>query len=162
LHCAWLRNDVPESLKGKELVSLDVGLLLAGTKYRGEFEERLKNIVKDIEKAKGAIILFIDEIHTIVGAGGQEGTGDAANLLKPALSRGEVRAIGATTLNEYQKHIEKDPALARRFQPLYVDEPSQEDAFPSCVVSRKSMNYFTVSGFWMRRWSRRWSCLLST
>lgn len=122
------KNDVPESLKGKELVSLDVGLLLAGTKYRGEFEERLKNIVKDIEKAKGAIILFIDEIHTIVGAGGQEGTGDAANLLKPALSRGEVRAIGATTLNEYQKHIEKDPALARRFQPLYVDEPSQEDA----------------------------------
>lgn len=122
------KNDVPESLKNKELVSLDIGLLLAGTKYRGEFEERLKNIVKDVEKSKGNIILFIDEIHTIVGAGGPEGGADAANLLKPALSRGELRAIGATTLNEYQKHIEKDPALARRFQPLYVEEPTPEDA----------------------------------
>lgn len=122
------KNDVPESLKGKELVSLDIGLLLAGTKYRGEFEERLKNIVKDVEKSKGNIILFIDEIHTIVGAGGPDGGTDAANLLKPALSRGELRAIGATTLNEYQKYIEKDPALARRFQPLYVEEPSAEDA----------------------------------
>jgi ATP-dependent Clp protease ATP-binding subunit ClpB len=121
------KNDVPESLKGKELVSLDIGLLLAGTKYRGEFEERLKNIIKDVEKSKGNIVMFIDEIHSIVGAGGQEGTGDAANLLKPALSRGELRVIGATTLNEYQKHIEKDPALARRFQPLYVEEPTQED-----------------------------------
>jgi ATP-dependent Clp protease ATP-binding subunit ClpB len=122
------KNDVPDSLKGKELVSLDLGLLIAGTKYRGEFEERLKGLMKEIELSKGKIILFIDEIHTIVGAGNAEGGADAANLLKPALSRGEFRAIGATTLNEYQKHIEKDPALARRFQPVYVEEPSQEDA----------------------------------
>src|SRR3989339_208883 len=122
------KNDVPESLKDKEVVSLDLGLLLAGTKYRGEFEERLRGIMKEIEKADNKIILFIDEIHTIVGAGGAEGTMDASNMLKPALSRGELRAIGATTLREYQKHIEKDPALARRFQPVYIDEPSIEDA----------------------------------
>nr|MBP7007071.1 AAA family ATPase [Candidatus Paceibacterota bacterium] len=122
------KSNVPESLKDKELVSLDLGLLIAGTKYRGEFEERLKGIMKEIEKADNKIILFIDEIHTIVGAGGAEGTMDASNMLKPALSRGELRAIGATTLREYQKHIEKDPALARRFQPVYVDEPETEDA----------------------------------
>ena len=121
------KNTVPESLKDKELVSLDLGMLVAGTKYRGEFEERLKGIMKEIERADGKIILFIDEIHTIVGAGGAEGTMDASNMLKPALSRGELRAIGATTLREYQKHIEKDPALARRFQPVYIDEPSVED-----------------------------------
>jgi ATP-dependent Clp protease ATP-binding subunit ClpB len=123
-----VKNNVPESLKEKELVSLDLGLLVAGTKYRGEFEERLKGIMKEIERSDGKIILFIDEIHTIVGAGGAEGTMDASNMLKPALSRGELRAIGATTLREYQKHIEKDPALARRFQPVYIDEPSVEDA----------------------------------
>ena len=122
------KNSVPESLKDKELVSLDLGLLVAGTKYRGEFEERLKGIMKEIERSDGKIIIFIDEIHTIVGAGGAEGTMDASNMLKPALSRGELRAIGATTLREYQKHIEKDPALARRFQPVYIDEPSIEDA----------------------------------
>ena len=122
------KGDVTESLKDKELVLLDLGSLVAGTKYRGEFEERLKAIMKDIEKADGKIILFIDEIHTIVGAGASEGAMDAANLLKPALARGELRAIGATTLKEYQKHIEKDPALARRFQPVYVDEPNGEDA----------------------------------
>ncbi len=122
------KGNVPESLRDKDLVSLDLGMLIAGTKYRGEFEERLKGIMKEIEKTDGKIILFIDEIHTIVGAGGADGTLDASNMLKPALARGELRAIGATTLKEYQKYIEKDPALARRFQPVYVDEPSIEDA----------------------------------
>lgn len=123
-----VKGMVPESLKDKELVSLDLGSLIAGTKYRGEFEERLKGIMKEIEKTDGKIILFIDEIHTIVGAGGGEGTLDASNMLKPALARGELRAIGATTIKEYQKYIEKDPALARRFQPIYVEEPNIEDA----------------------------------
>jgi ATP-dependent Clp protease ATP-binding subunit ClpB len=120
-------GDVPESLKDKELVSLDMGMLIAGTKYRGEFEERLKNIIKEIERSEGKIIVFIDEIHTIVGAGSAEGSIDASNMLKPALSRGELRTIGATTTKEYQK-IEKDPALTRRFQSVYVSEPSIEDA----------------------------------
>ncbi len=121
------KGEVSDSLKNKEIVSLDLGSLLAGTKYRGEFEERLKGIMKEIDRAEGKIILFIDEIHSIVGAGASEGSVDAANMLKPALARGELRAVGATTLKEYQKHIEKDPALARRFQPVYVDEPTQED-----------------------------------
>ena len=122
------KGDVPESLKGKDLVMLDLGLLIAGTKYRGEFEERMKAIMKEIAASDGKVIVFIDEIHTLIGAGGAEGAGDAANMLKPALARGEFRAIGATTLNEYQKHFEKDPALARRFQPVYVNEPSEQDA----------------------------------
>ncbi len=121
-------NDVPESLKGKEIAALDIGLLVAGTKFRGEFEERLKSVMKEIEQAEGQIILFIDEIHTIVGAGASDGALDASNLLKPALARGELRAVGATTLKEYQKYIEKDPALTRRFQPVFVSEPNREDA----------------------------------
>ncbi len=120
-------GQVPESVKQKEIMSLDLGLLIAGTKFRGEFEERLKGVMKEVESADGQIILFIDELHTIVGAGQADGSMDASNMLKPALARGEIRVIGATTLKEYQKHIERDPALTRRFQPVYVNEPNQED-----------------------------------
>ncbi|KKS38877.1 MAG: ATP-dependent chaperone ClpB [Parcubacteria group bacterium GW2011_GWD2_42_14] len=120
-------GDVPESLRGKDLVSLDLGMLVAGTKYRGEFEERLKAVMREIERSSGNIILFIDEIHTIIGAGAAEGSIDAANMLKPALARGDLRVIGATTTKEYQKHFEKDAALTRRFQPVRVNEPSIED-----------------------------------
>ena len=120
-------EDVPETLKDKKVLSLDMGSLLAGTKFRGEFEERLKGVLNEIDKASGSVILFIDELHTIVGAGAAEGAVDASNLLKPALARGTLHAIGATTLKEYRKYIEKDAALERRFQPVLVDEPSPED-----------------------------------
>ena len=120
-------GDIPESLRDRRLIALDIGGMIAGAKYRGEFEERLKSVLKEITEAKGQIIVFIDELHTIVGAGAAEGAVDAANLLKPMLARGELRAVGATTLDEYRKHIEKDPALERRFQPVVVDEPSVED-----------------------------------
>src|ERR671935_49357 len=115
-------GDVPEGLKGKRVVALDIGALVAGSKYRGEFEERLKAVLREIAESEGQIILFIDELHTIVGAGAAEGAVDAANMLKPLLARGELRCIGATTLDEYRKHIEKDAALERRFQPIFVGE----------------------------------------
>ncbi|TML33611.1 MAG: AAA family ATPase, partial [Actinobacteria bacterium] len=121
-------GDVPDSLRDRRVIALDIGALVAGSKYRGEFEDRLKAVLKEIAEAEGQIILFMDELHTIVGAGAAEGAVDAANLLKPMLARGELRAVGATTLDEYRKHIEKDAALERRFQPVYVDEPSVEDA----------------------------------
>ncbi len=120
-------GDVPDSLKGRTLMSLDMGALIAGAKYRGEFEERLKSVLDEVKNADGQIILFIDEMHTLIGAGASEGSMDASNLLKPALSRGELHCIGATTLDEYQKYVEKDPALQRRFQMVYIDEPSVED-----------------------------------
>jgi ATP-dependent Clp protease ATP-binding subunit ClpB len=120
-------EDVPESLKDRRVVSLDIGAIIAGAKYRGEFEDRLKAVLKEVQEAAGTVILFMDELHTIVGAGGAEGAVDAANLLKPMLARGELRAVGATTLDEYRKHIEKDAALERRFQPVYVGEPTVED-----------------------------------
>ncbi|MGZ6327297.1 MAG: Clp protease N-terminal domain-containing protein, partial [Candidatus Limnocylindrales bacterium] len=122
-----VRGDVPESLKEKRVVALDLGALIAGAKYRGEFEERLKAVLKEIKDSDGRIILFIDELHTVVGAGAAEGAMDASNLLKPMLARGELHTIGATTLDEYRKHIEKDAALERRFQPVYVDQPSVEE-----------------------------------
>ncbi|ULT29104.1 AAA family ATPase [Sphingobacterium sp. E70] len=123
-----MKGDAPENLKSKIVFSLDMGALVAGAKYKGEFEERLKAVVKEVTDSNGEIILFIDEIHTLVGAGGGEGAMDAANILKPALARGELRAIGATTLNEYQKYFEKDKALERRFQKVMVEEPDTQDA----------------------------------
>src|SRR5690625_102362 len=123
-----IAGDTPENLKDKKVFSLDMGALIAGAKYKGEFEERLKSVIKEVSSSDGQIILFIDEIHTLVGAGGGQGAMDAANILKPALARGELRTVGATTLDEYQKYFEKDKALERRFQKVMVDEPDTESA----------------------------------
>src|SRR5205807_6338659 len=120
-------GDVPDGLKGKRVVALDIGAMVAGSKYRGEFEERFKAVLREIAESEGEVVTFIDELHTIVGAGAAEGAVDAGNMLKPMLARGELRAIGATTLDEYRQHVEKDPALERRFQPVIVSEPSVED-----------------------------------
>jgi ATP-dependent Clp protease ATP-binding subunit ClpB len=122
-----VKGDVPETLKNKKLVALDLGALIAGAKFRGEFEDRMTAVLKEITAAAGNIILFIDELHTLVGAGAAEGSIDASNMLKPALARGELRCVGATTLNEYRKYVEKDAALERRFQPIYVSQPTVED-----------------------------------
>ena len=141
-----VQGNVPELLRGKRVLSLDMGSLVAGTKYRGEFEERLKNMMDELHKA-GNVLLFIDEIHTIIGAGGSEGSLDAANILKPALSRGEIQCIGATTLDEYRKHIEKDAALERRFQPVYVGEPTAEETL-SILYGLRPRAFFFSSFFW--------------
>ena len=129
-----MRGDVPENLKDRTVFSLDMGALVAGAKYRGEFEERLKSVLNEVKKSEGKIILFIDELHTIVGAGKTDGAMDAGNLLKPMLARGELHCIGATTLDEYREYIEKDPALERRFQPVMVNEPTVEDTISICAV----------------------------
>ena len=123
-----VEGDVPEGLKGKRLLALDMGALIAGTKYRGEFEDRLKKVIKEVTEQEGEVLLFIDEMHTLVGAGAAEGAMDASNILKPALARGELHCVGATTIDEYRQHIEKDPALERRFQPVMVEEPTWEQA----------------------------------
>ena len=120
-------DDVPDSLKNRRVMALDLGGMLAGAKFRGEFEERLKSVMEEVKEAAGEVILFIDEIHTVVGAGGAEGAIDASNMLKPALARGELQCIGATTIDEYRKYIEKDAALERRFQSIYIEEPSVDE-----------------------------------
>src|SRR5450756_1699893 len=136
-----VNGDVPEALKNKRLLSLDLGAMVAGSKYRGEFEERLKAVLKEIEGAEGEIILFIDEMHTLVGAGKADGAMDASNLIKPELARGALHCVGATTLDEYRKHVEKDAALARRFQPVFVGEPSVEDTISILRGIKETVSY---------------------
>ena len=150
-----VRQDVPEGLKNKKIVALDMGALVAGAKYRGEFEERLKAVLKEVADAAGQIILFIDELHTVVGAGAAEGSMDASNMLKPMLARGELHTIGATTLDEYRKHIEKDAALERRFQPVIVGEPRSRTRSASCAACASATRSTTASTSRTRRWSRR-------
>ncbi len=150
-----LAGDVPEVLKEKRVVALDMGALIAGAKFRGEFEERLKAVIREVTESDGRVILFIDEIHTVVGAGRAEGAVDAGNILKPPLARGELRCIGATTIDEYRKHIEKDKALERRFQTLYVGEPTCRTPSPFCAGSSRDTTPTTVSAFRTRPLSPR-------
>ena len=155
-------GDVPDGLKDRRVVALDIGALIAGAKYRGEFEDRLKAVLKEIQDAGGKVVLFIDELHTIVGAGASEGAVDAANLLKPMLARGELRAVGATTLDEYRKYIEKDAALERRFQPVFVEEPSVEDTIAILRGLKGSTRSTTRCGSPTRRSSPRRRCPTAT
>lgn len=148
-------GDVPDSLKDRQVFSLDMGALIAGAKYRGEFEERFKAVVEEIKKSEGRIILFIDELHNIVGAGKSDGAMDAGNLLKPMLARGELHCIGATTLNEYRQYIEKDAALERRFQPVMVDEPTVEDTISILRGLKERYEVFHGVKFRIRRLLRR-------
>ena len=145
---------MPEGLKDKTIFSLDMGALVAGAKYRGEFEERLKAVLQEVKESDGQILLFVDELHTIVGAGKTEGSMDAGNRLKPMLARGELHCIGATTLDEYRKYIEKDPALERRFQPVMVDEPSVEDTISILRGIKERYEVFKSAGYPVRYRSR--------
>jgi ATP-dependent Clp protease ATP-binding subunit ClpB len=154
-------GDVPESLKNKRLVAMDLGAMIAGAKYRGEFEERLKAFLKEIVQ-RGQIILFIDELHTLVGAGAAEGSSDAANIMKPQLARGELRCVGATTLDEYRKHIEKDPALERRFQPVQVAEPTVEATIAILRGLKERYEVHHGVRFKTPRSSRRRRCRIAT
>jgi ATP-dependent Clp protease ATP-binding subunit ClpA len=151
-------GDVPDSLKHRRLMSLDMGALIAGAKYRGEFEERLKAVLDEVKGAEGEIILFIDEMHTLIGAGKSEGAMDAGNLLKPALARGELHCIGATTLDEYQKYVEKDPALQRRFQPVLWANRRWRIRSRSCGASRRNTSCTMACGLPTMRLSRRQPC----
>jgi ATP-dependent Clp protease ATP-binding subunit ClpB len=155
-------GDVSESLKNRRLVALDMGALIAGAKYRGEFEDRLKAVLKEVEQAEGEIILFIDELHTLVGAGAAEGAMDASNMLKPALARGTLRCVGATTINEYRKYIEKDAALERRFQPVMVTSLRWRTPFRSCAASRRNTRCITACASRIRPSSRRPCCRTAT
>jgi ATP-dependent Clp protease ATP-binding subunit ClpB len=157
-----VNGDCPEGMRDKRIMALDVGQLLAGAKYRGEFEERLKAVLREVQASAGKIILFIDELHTIIGAGAAEGAVSAGNLLKPALARGELRCIGATTLDEYRKHVEKDPAFERRFQPIYVDQPSVEETVAILRGLKPATRRTTACGSRTARSSPRRSCRTAT
>ena len=150
-----IRGDVPEGLRDKTVFALDMGALVAGAKYRGEFEERLKAVLNEVKAAEGRILLFVDELHTVVGAGAAEGAMDAGNMLKPMLARGELHMIGATTLDEYRKHIEKDAALERRFQPVLVDEPTVEDTISILRGPARALRGVPRGGSRTRPWSQR-------